>query len=211
MGKDRMKKPIIIFNLLLLALLVVACQAPQAMLDPTPIGVSTPTWPPTPIPTLTPTPLPGTPIPFQTLTIVGDGVGLGSYYHTRQRMFVIATQEDFHHLKWIPYQEWFEPLQSIDYSTHLAIVVFQSVQPSTGYSTEVMHISRKDDVIFVDTEMRDPSYFTKDGVPIITSDVERLPYHIVAMEKEGLYDKMTFILVANTEFLEELEVEIDQN
>jgi hypothetical protein len=208
-SKDRMKTPIIIFNLLLLALLVVACQAPQTI--PTPWSTPLPT-PPTPVPTITPTPLSGVPVPFQTLMEAGKSWEPGfSHPAVGRSMHIIASQQDIRRFDWVQRDVWLETLREVDYSKRLAIVVFQGGTPSSGYTTEITRISRLNDIVYVEAEMRDPSFLNTDDFPFFAQDSPTFPYHVVTIEKEGLNDKMTFILAANTEFLDELEVEIDQN
>lgn len=128
-------------------------------------------------------------------------------------MYIIASQAEIQKLDWIPFDDWFEPLRSLDYSKHLAIVVFQGATPSTGYTTEIKRITIQNNIVYVEAEMRDPSYFiVVDGLAGIEAvDTMALPYKVVTIDKEGLPGKLTFVLAANTEFLEEIEVEINQS
>jgi hypothetical protein len=124
-------------------------------------------------------------------------------------MYIIASHADIEKLAWIENLEWLDPLRRLDYSRKLAIVLFLGTQPTTNYTVQITRISTENDRVFVEAELRDPSYGLEEGQISQASDIETLPAHVVTLDREGLPGKATFVLAANTELLEEIEVDLE--
>jgi hypothetical protein len=124
-------------------------------------------------------------------------------------MYIIASHADIEKLAWNRNLEWLDPLRRLDYSRELAIVLFLGTQPTTGYTVQITRISTENYRVFVEAELRDPSYGLEEGQTPQTSEQETLPVHMVTIDREELPVRSTFVLIVNGEILEEVEVNLE--
>ena len=83
-------------------------------------------------------------------------------------------------------------LQRLDYATSFALVVFQGYKPSSGYSTQVERITRKEDIVTVSTTFREPTP-EEEKLAVVT-----LPYHLIQVRKSGNWEQnVTFNVVVD--------------
>ena len=131
--------------------------------------------------------LPWSELPFETIA-QGDG----SRYETREpAMIVVSSPEEIakvSDLFWLNPPGIRERLQALDYRTHVALVVFQGVKNTGGYSVRIERIARRGNevVCYALSLSPKPDEVRTMGV---TS-----PFQLVQVAKRGNWQEMRFTL-----------------
>lgn len=131
-------------------------------------------------------------LPFETIDQADWGNAGHAYEAQEPTLIVIAQPVDVAGLDdWIALDAQTQ-LQTLDYDTHFALIVFQGWKPTTGYSVQVDCITRRGDTVTVYAQFREPRP-EEEKAPEVTS-----PYHLVQVQEVGAWGRdITFNLVVD--------------
>lgn len=142
--------------------------------------------------TETPPPLQETILPFETIEqkLKAD---LGPPYEGREpRLMVIARPEEVANLNdWVT-EDAKDRLQTLDYDTYFALIVFQGWKPTFGYGIQIERITRLEGEVTVFVQFKEPRP-DEEKADTVTS-----PYHLVQVQKVDTWAQdVTFNVVAD--------------
>lgn len=115
------------------------------------------------------------------------------YYEAREPGLIVITRPE----EVVGLSEWVTNearihLQTLDYETYFALVIFQGWKPGMGYSVQVNCMTRQDDTINVYVQFREPA-----SGSVVAAAVTS-PYHLVQVQKSGIWEQdITFNLIAD--------------
>jgi hypothetical protein len=131
-----------------------------------------------------------TALSFETIKQEENGWISSAYEELEPELTIITQPEEIAALGEVRYDDpW---LQTMDYDSYFALVVFQGWQGSGGYSVQIRCISRQDNVVNVYVRFREP----RQGEFVNLSVTS--PYHLVQVRKVSDWDQeITFNLISD--------------
>lgn len=133
-----------------------------------------------------------TDLPFETIEQkIWAGTG-EAYRHSQPGLMVIARPEETSKLDNLITQQAHSHLQTLDYSAYFALVVFQGLKGSGGYTVEIERVTRQGNRVTISVQFQEPQPSSA-VISAVTS-----PYHLVRVSKSGTWDELIeFTVVAS--------------
>ncbi len=108
----------------------------------------------------------------------------GQVYEAREPGLIIVAQPN----EVAELDDWItetakEQLQTMDYDTYFALVIFQGIKPTDGYSVQIERIIRKNYEVTIHAQFQEPRPDHK------KNDIVTSPYCLIQVQKIGAWDQ----------------------
>ncbi len=121
-----------------------------------------------------------TSLDFQTIE---QGESAKVYKSTEPAILVIKNKDEDLDLSGLITSDAEESLKTLDYEDFFAVIVFQGLQPTSGYGVEIEKVTRKGKIVTLYTKFIEPKPDQEKSPEV------RSPYHLIQVKKVENWDQ----------------------